>query len=223
MTKIEFTDEQLHVMMTALETYSRLRAGQVSIAMNTAYRDYWLTAQESEAIEDCVRNIVFTEPFSLEHKQKAGFDAPVERPALNKNSYFGVFSQDMLKSGGTLAYEIYSTLRQYVALKNNDGYAGTGVCYDDPVHVTKVPLPVIEGFTTEKHFPIKGKAIVSKLDKAQETKNYTKVWDVVGEYLKRKYPEMSSYCSARIEKDGNHYVVFVKGSRAHSPAASSRF
>jgi pyruvate/2-oxoacid:ferredoxin oxidoreductase alpha subunit len=119
----------------------------------------------------------------------------------------------MIEGGGTLAYEIYSTLRQYVSLKNNDGYEGNGVNYRDPLQITKVPLPVIEGFAAEKRFPIKGKTIVNKLDKAHETKDYMKVWQVVGEYVERKYPELVGYSQARIEREDNHYVMIAKGAR----------
>jgi hypothetical protein len=54
---------------------------------------------------------------------------------------------------------------------------------------------------------------VDKLGKAQETKDYSKVWDVVGKYLKRKYPELDSYSQAKIEREDNHYVVIVEGAR----------
>jgi hypothetical protein len=149
MTKIEFTDEHLRVMMTALEVYSRLRSGQIKIAIETAYSDYSITGNESETIENYVRDIVFPRTFALEQNHKEAYDEQcrVKRPALNKNSYFGVTSSEMLKSGGTLAHEIYSTLRQYVSLKNNDGYEGSGVNYYSPLMITQVPLPVIEGFS----------------------------------------------------------------------------
>ena len=54
---------------------------------------------------------------------------------------------------------------------------------------------------------------MDKLDKAQEIKDYSKVWDVVGEYLKRKYPELDGYSHARIDREDNHYVVIVQGAR----------
>lgn len=215
MTKIEFTDEHLRVMMTALEVYSRLRSGQIKIAIDTAYIDYSITGSESETIENYVRDIVFPRTFAHEQNHKEAYDEQccVKRPALNKNSYFEITSSEMLKSGGTLAYEIYSTLRQYVSLKNNDGYEGSGVSYYSPSKITQVPLPVIEGFSADKRFVIKGKAIVNKLDKAHETKNYMKVWQVVGEYMARKYPELEGYSQAGIEKENNYYVMIAKGAR----------
>ena len=233
MTKIEFTDEHLRVMMTALEVYSRLRAGQIRIAMDEAFRDVGLGWAELESIEKCVRGILYPEPPHLKYDGHGGYydqygctygengerDTEVtweEKERLKRGDLrgnFGVLHKDMIQSGGTLAYEIYSTLRQYVSLKNNDGYEGNGVNYLSPLQITEVPLPRIEGFSAEKRFPIKGKAVVNKLDKAHETKNYMKVWHVVGEYMERKYPELDGYSQARIEREDNHYVVIAKGAR----------
>jgi hypothetical protein len=233
MTKIEFTDEHLRVMMTALEVYSRLRAGQIRIAIDQAFRDVGLSWKELESIETFVRGILYPEPPQLKYDGHGGYydqygctygengerDTEVtweEKERLKRGHLqgnHGVLHEEMIRGGGTLAYEIYSTLRQYVSLKNNDGYEGNGVNYRSPLQITKVPLPVIEGFTAEKRFPIKGKAIVNKLDKAQETKDYMKVWQVVGEYMERKYPELGNYSQARIEKEDNHYVVIAKGAR----------
>lgn len=241
MTKIEFTDEHLRVMMTALEVYSRLRAGQIRIAVDEAFRDMSMSWEELKSIEKFVRNILYPEPPQLKYDGHGYYcdqygctydengvrDTEVtweEKERLKRSHLqgnYGVCHEEMIKSGGTLAYEIYSTLRQYVSLKNNEGYKGTGVNYCDPLNITKVPLPVIEGFSTEKRFPIKGKSIVGKLDKAQETKDYSKVWEVVGEYLKRKYPELESYSQARIEKEDNHYVVTVKGARKKNLSQNS--
>ena len=233
MTKIEFTDEHLHVMMTALEVYSRLRAGQIKIAIDTAFRDVGLSWEESESIEKFVRGILYPEPPQLKYDGHGHYydqygctydesgvrDTEVtweEKERLKRSELhgnYGVCHEEMIRGGGTLAYEIYSTLRQYVSLKNNDGYEGAGVSYSSPLQITQIPLPVIEGFSADKRFLIKGKAIVDQLNNAQETKNYTKVWDVVREYLGRKYPELDGYSQAKIEKQDNHYVVIVTGAR----------
>ena len=234
MTKIEFTDDHLRVMMTALEVYFRLRAGQIRIAIDEAFRDMGLSWEELVSIEKFVRGILYPEPAELKYDGHGGYydqygrtygeDGEMDdtqmswedKERLKRSELqgdYGVSHEEMIKSGGTLAYEIYSTLRQYVALKNSDGYEGNGVNYRDPLQITKVPLPVIEGFTAEKRFPIKGKDIVDKLDKAQVMMDYSKVWEAVGEYLKNKYPELGGYDQARIEREDNHYVVIVKGAR----------
>jgi hypothetical protein len=235
MTKIEFSDEHLRVMMTALEVYSRLRAGQIRIAMDEAFRDMSLSWKELESIEKFVRGILYPEPVELKYDGHGGYydqygrtygedgemddtqmswedKERLKRSELHGN--YGVCHKEMIKSGGTLAYEIYSTLRQYVSLKNNDGYEAVGVNYLDPLQITEVPLPRIEGFTAEKRFPIKDKKTVVKLENAMELhKDFSKCWEIVGEYLKNKYPELDDYSQARIERKDNHYVVIVKGAR----------
>ena len=234
MTKIKFTDEHLHVMMTALEVYSRLRAGQIKIAIDTAFRDVGLSWKESESIEKFVTDILYPGPPALKYAgngsycdqygraydkdgtmddSRMTYEDKIRLERSELHAPCGVGHEQMIKGGGTLAYEIYSTLRQYVSLKNNDGYEGAGVSYSSPLQITQIPLPVIEGFSADKRFLIKGKAIVDQLNNAQETKNYTKVWDVVREYLGRKYPELDGYSQAKIEKQDNHYVVIVTGAR----------
>lgn len=232
MTKISFTDEHLRTILTALEVYSRLRAGQIKIAVDEAFRDYDLSYEESESIEKFVRNILFPEPPQLYYDGHGGYydqydnnydenrnligelsyadKVRQKRPHLG-GGYYGVTNEKM--KDGQIAYEIYSTIRQYVALRENDGYYEIYTNYRDPLKVTEVPLPEIEGFSKEKKFPIKGKAIVNKLKKAEDTKDYSKVWDIVGEYLGRHYPELEGYDQARIETEDNHYVVLVKGAR----------
>jgi hypothetical protein len=83
MTKIEFTDEHLRVMMTALEVYSRLRAGQIRIAIDQAFRDVNLSWNEVESIETFVRGILYPEPPRLKYDGHGGYmintDAPTGR------------------------------------------------------------------------------------------------------------------------------------------------
>lgn len=233
MTTIKFTDEHLRTILTALEVYSRLRAGQIKIAMEEAFPEYWLTYIECDQIEKCVRSFLFPDPPQLKYDGHGGYydqyggeydengkrvgeptwedKAREKRSHLPNRSYYGVGSKEI--GDGQIAWEILSTLRQYISLKNNDGYHGMGVNYQDPLKLSEVPLPEIEGFSAEKKFQIKGKAVVNKLRKMEETKDFTKFWEVVREYLSRNYPELKSYDQARVEPEGNHYVVLVKGAR----------
>lgn len=234
MPTIKFTDEHLSVIQRALEVYSRLRSGQIKIAMEEAYYDYDLSWEEADSIEKFVRKIIFPEPPQLFYDGYGGYydqygntydeagprineqtwedKCREKRPQLNgSNSYFGVTSKEMIENGGTLAYEILSTIRQYIRLKQNDGYVDGSTWSRDPLHLTNVPLPDIVGFEKEKIFPIKGKAIVAKLEAMEKSKDYNKLWDMVGEYLENKYPELDRYDQARIEKEDNHFVVIAKG------------
>lgn len=234
MTTIKFTDEHLSIIARAMEIYSRLRAGQIKIAMEEAYPDYMLSYEECENIEQHVRNIIYPKPPQLFYDGHGGYYDQYDntydesgnrtneesyedrmratRPQMNgQNAYFGIASKEMIDSGGTLAYEILSTLRQYINLKQNDGYYNRSTWSCDPLNLTTIPLPEIVGFEKEKRFPIKGKAIVSKLESMVENQKFDDLWDTIGKYLTKKYPELESYSAAKIEKEDNHFVVIAQG------------
>lgn len=236
MTTIKFTDEHLKVLQTALEVYSRLRAGQVKIAMEEAFRDYMLTWDETESIEKFVRPIIFPEPPQLKYDGHGEYVDQCgnfynedgqrvsevtweeicrdKRPRFpGKNSYFGVGHEEMIKSGGTIAYEILSTIRQYSALKRNDGYHGQRVDFYDPLNLTGTPLPEIVGFEKEKKFTIKGRAIIKKLREYEDSQDWHSFWNTVSEHLKNKNPELEYWESSRVEKVGNYYEIFLTGAR----------
>lgn len=236
MTTIKFTDEHLTVLKTALEVYTRLRSGQVKIAMEEAFKDYMLTSNEAESIENFVRPIIFPEPIYFKPDGHGGYydqygntyddnydrisEVTWEEKCRNKrpqfpgkNSYFGVGHEEMEKSGGTLAYEILSTIRQYSALNRNDGYHGQGVDFYDPLNLSGTPLPEIIGFEKEKKFIIRGKAILKKLQKYEDSQDWYSFWDTVSEHLKNKNPELEDWGSARVERSGNYYEIFLTGAR----------
>lgn len=236
MTKISFTDEHLKIILRALEVYSRLRSGQIKIAMEEAYPEYMLTWDEADSIEKFVRKIIFPETPVLKNDGHGGFydqygnsydeegrrdseesweeKCRKKRPELEgSNSYFGVGHDHMIENGGTLSYEIFSTIRQFLALRDNDGYHGFGVNFYDPLNLTGKPFPEIEGFEREKQFVVKGRAIVSKLEKLQESKKWNEFWDEIGKYLKNKHPELEGYDKARAELVGNHFIIRVEGAR----------
>jgi len=56
---IEFDRKHLSVLTTALEIYSRLRSGQIKIAMDSAFEDKELTYEDGQVLESFVRTIVF--------------------------------------------------------------------------------------------------------------------------------------------------------------------
>jgi hypothetical protein len=231
MTTITFTDEHLRTIQTALEVYSRLRSGQIKIAMDEAFADYNLTWEETDQIEQFVRSFLFPAPPTLIYDNHGGYydqydnnyneqgelegelsyqdKCRIKRPHIPKGAYYGVASKEI--GDGTIAYEIYSTLRQYIALKRTDGYHDMWVDFRDPLELSGIPLPKIEGFSKEKRFPIKGKAIVNKLKKAENTKDYSKVWEIVGDYMKRHYPELKGYSKGHLETEGVGYVLVTEG------------
>ena len=154
-TKISLTDSHIRVIITALNCFYRLRSGQIGIAMDEAYRDKDISYEDREVIEKMVRTIAFKE---IQHT----------------NSYYG-FNHPELKDG-TLAFEIEKTLEEYISVKNNGGLWGSGCNFHGPIKATKEPLPVIEGFTDYKDFPL-NKEQTSQLLPHYKAKNYNKLWE----------------------------------------------
>jgi len=238
MTKISFTDAHLQTIQTALEVYTRLRLGQIDIALDEAFPDYWLTWEERENIHKFARKILFPDPPILKHNGDGGYrdqygvsydenrnqigekdyhqKSREHRPKLSgANSSFGIGSDKI--ADGNIAYELRQTIRQYLAVKKNDGFfdAGLNVTFDDPLKVSQEPLPIIEGFSTKKNFPFIGKAINSKIHKLIETKNFEKMWDVVNEYMERKHPNIlyRGYTKVVLNEEKNYYELEVEKPR----------
>ena len=167
---IHLTDRQLQVIVTGLEVFYRLRSGQVGIAMDLAYRDKGLSYNETEAIENLVKSMAFKE---------------IKHP----NSYYG-FSSPELKDG-TLAYEIEKTLTEYLSVKNNDGYWGSGCNFNGPVRTTQEPLPIIEGFRDYKDFPLT-RAQTKKVLPHYHNNDCKKMWEAYDK-LKLGLPKGEKY------------------------------
>ena len=101
---IQFDEEHLHTIATAMEVYSRLRSGQIKFAFDAAFCDKDLTYSDSEAIESFVRTFVFRND---------------EHIINNRNAYYGVGCEEM--KDGTVAWEIKKTVEQYLHYERNDG------------------------------------------------------------------------------------------------------
>lgn len=170
LTKIHFTDKQLRVIVTALSCFYRLRSGRVGIAMDEAYKDKDISYDDRETIEKVVRTIAFK-----------GIQHP--------HSYYG-FSSPQLKDG-TLAFEIEKTLDEYLSVKNNDGYWGSGCNFNSPLKTTQEPLPIIEGFADYKDFPLT-RAQTKKILPHYHNNDYKKMWEVY-DSLKLGLPKGEKY------------------------------
>lgn len=167
---VHFTDKQLQVIVTALEVFYRLRSGQVGMAIDEAYRDKGISYDDREIIEKVVRYIAFKE---------------IKHP----NSYYG-FSSPELKDG-TLAYEIEKTLDEYLSVKNNDGYWGSGCNFNGPLKTTQEPLPIIEGFKDYEDFPLT-RAQSKKIVPHYQNNDYKKMWEAYDK-LKLGLPKGEKY------------------------------
>ena len=77
---IEFDEKHLATLVTALEVYSRLRSGQIAMAMSTAFIDKdCLNYIDTHVIESVVRTLAFRN----------------EDICTNPNSYYGVGCEQM--------------------------------------------------------------------------------------------------------------------------------
>jgi hypothetical protein len=238
MTKIFLTDVHLLTIQTALEVYTRLRLGQIDIALDEAFPDYWLTWEEREDIHKFARKILFPDPPILKYDGHGGYSDQYgvnydegqnqigekdyhqkcreHRPQLSgTNSSFGIGSNKI--ADGNIAYELRQTIRQYLAVKKNDGFfdASLNVSFDDPLKVSSEPLPIIEGFSTKKNFPFVGKAINAKLQKLIDSKKFEEMWKVVNDYMERKHPDVlyRGYTRVIFNEEKTHYELEVEKPR----------
>ena len=122
---IEFDEKHLATLTTALEVYSRLRSGQVAMAMATAFIDKaCLNYIDTHVIESVVRTLAFRN----------------EDICTKPNSYYGVGCEQM--KDGTAAWEIKKVIDQYLHYQQNDGYRTImNVSGDGAMQYSEVPLP----------------------------------------------------------------------------------
>jgi len=195
---IEFDEKHLGTLATALEVYSRLRSGQIKIAMDTAFWDKDLTYQDGEVLESMVRTIVF-------YKE--------EELMKNRNCYYGIGCEKM--KDGTVAWEIKKTIEQYLHYQRNDGYrkicdvSGNGAfqCSDVPMPKIIEPSRMLSEFAywkPQKEFRIPQR-YQERVDKAMKSKDFTLVWEIVDKAFKKNLPKGSS--SSVQEVAGTYYVI----------------
>jgi hypothetical protein len=189
---IEFDEEHLVTLATALETYSRLRAGQIKFAFDTVYWDKELTYYDGENIESFVRAIVFNKDELL---------------SQNRNASYGVGCKEM--KDGTVAWEIKKTIEQYQHYQRNDGHRRIcDVSGDGPMQFSQVPVPKILNFDPSKTFDIPKKAY-DILNKAYDKKDWETMWATVELAFKNK--PLPKGTSSKIEKqEDGKWVVIIK-------------
>lgn len=232
--QIEFDREHLPVLINALETYSRLQSGQVSIAMDTVYADRNLSWDEREYLEKAVRCIAFPPnprreydghgQFYDQYNNTYGEDGSVveeseewknkkNRPHLDHaNSSFGVGCKEMKQ--GTVAWEIKKAIEEFLHYERNNGYRSMGVDGDGVLNISGIPnTRVIDPSTKEYFIPSKSFKIPSryqaKISQFIDKKKYKEVWDVVNNAFKKK--PLPQGAEAKIENiSGVYYVVVQK-------------
>ena len=156
MNTVKLSDKHLEVVRDALETYFRMKTGQVSIALDTVY-DYKLNHEQSQAIESLVKAMVLPEIASR------GTSYSFNSPQIGD---------------GTVAYEITKVIDEYLAVKRNDGYYGHTVDFSGPLKASEEPLPEILDHKNYKDF-VMNKPQSSKANKFYSSENFEKLWEYV--------------------------------------------
>lgn len=228
--EIKFDEQHLGVLISALETYSRLQSGQIKMAIDTVYDDRYISHQEGQYIENVIRSIAFPPNSKREYDGHGGFYDQYDNeydeggsivkeseewtrkknhPHLDHaNSSFGVGCEEMKQ--GTIAFEIKKIINQYLHYKNNEGYRNImNVDGDGIIHsYSGIPKPEIVGFNPQKEFLIP-KKYQEKIETLFCDKKYNELWQVVDKaFVKTPLPRGSS--SKIIKNEKKMWCVVVK-------------
>lgn len=158
MTTVKLSDKHLRVIETALEAYARAHLGQFGLMIDEMFPINDLSHEDRSEIEKLLKSGIM--------------------PEL-KSGYHGIYSKDV-HDNAKVAFEIRQSIRQYLAVKNNDGYFNPMfVTYDDPPLVSKEPLPEIVDFVKHKDFIIDDPKVVTKLTRLFNQEKYKDMWDIV--------------------------------------------
>lgn len=160
MNTVKLSDAHLGVINTALEVYSRLRSGQIRMALNTAYIDKQHVA-DSFAKETEIENLI----------KKAYFPELVRT-----GSYYSFSSPEM--GNARIGYEILKTFEEFLSVKKNGGYYGTGTNFYGPLKASNEPWPEVVGFNKYKDFPLTKKQSI-EVRKLAEDKKFSEMWDYI--------------------------------------------
>lgn len=157
---IQLTEKHLRVIETACEAFTRMRLGQIDYALDEIFPK--IDREDRKQITDFVRIRLF--------------------PNLQQNASYGIGQKEV--EWGNEAYEIRQTIRQFLAVKRNNGYfEPMCVTTDDPLKVSNEPLPIIPEFKKYLDFKIP-KTIIGKLQKFILEKKYNELWEMIDKKMK---------------------------------------
>jgi len=229
--QLELDEKHLPTLINALETYSRLRSGQIKMAMDAVYWDADLAYDEGQYIENVIRYVVFPptakreydghgsfyDQYNNEYDESGNLIKESEDWKKKKNRHhldhpncsFGVNCKE--HSDGTEAWVIKKVLDQYLHYKRNNGYrricdvSGDGA--SDWFGSKDIVHPKILNFDPSKAFPIPKKHW-NMLDFFYEKKNFVAMWELYDKAFKKK--PLPKGNSTEIKKIDDKWVVVVK-------------
>jgi hypothetical protein len=156
MNTVKLSDAHLSVINAALETYYRLKSGQIDMALDIAY-NYKIKHEQSSAISTIIRSLAL--------------------PELSvRGSSYGYNALEI--GDAKIAYEIKKTFEEVLAVKRNGGYYGNTVDFHGPLKASDEPLPEVVGFVNyiDHKFTDKESDIIND---CYHLKEFEEMWEYV--------------------------------------------
>ena len=194
MNDIKLSDTHLRVINRALEVYSRMRSGQIGMALDEAY-DKFIDYDSRDLIEKMVCQLIINDKDLFSRGSSYSFNNPKMGDAK-------------------IAYEILATFRQYLAVKNNDGYFDySTVHFSDPLKASEEPLPEIVNFVKYMDHLLTPEQS-KKINQLHNKKKYKEAWEYI-DSLKLDVPR-----GERVELVSGFNGVTM---RIHKPRKEKRY
>ena len=231
--QVEFERQHLLVLISALETYSRLQSGQIKMAMDEVFWDRGFKYEEGQYLENVIRSIAFPPNAKREYDGHGGFYDQYNnvynengeiieeseewknkkiRPHLDHpNSSFGVGCKEMLR--GTIAWEIKKAIEQFLHYERNDGYRDMGVDGDGVLNISNIPdAKIIDPETKNYWIPEKWFLIPKRYQEKVKEAIFVKDYDVAWKFANKALPKDNSISgNKRIgQKESVYYLVVEK-------------
>ena len=186
--KIKLVLSELHavVLKKACEAYCRAKLGQFKYALDEIFPH--LDYERGRAIEEFIRG---------QFREQAIEKGYVPHYYFPDGYDWGIGNQKV--GDGTLAYEVEKVIGNYLSVRRNDGYWGSGTNFSEPLcyrggelvinmggPINDTPLPEIEGFTKYKDFPLSA-AKSRKMHVYCVNEQWDKAWDLISKLRDKGY------------------------------------
>lgn len=193
-TTVSFTLKQLKVIETALEAYTRMKAGQFKIAIQNVFPAVEFNSSLCDSIET-LHTMVAKQGSFGDHKHSNAQTLSIMNPLIGD---------------GQIAYEIKQTICQYLSVLANDGFFNDSFCkYDDPLKLTDEPLPVIHGWSKDKIVEITCDETNRNIHKHVQVGDFEKAWEYIIAFLDANKELGNSYTKTTRVKEGCEDVYEV--------------
>lgn len=185
--KSDFSELELSNILSCLEYFMRCRTMQFKIAFEELFRiQCWdLTWQQLEYLENSLKSFF--------------------EPKLFVNQYYGIGAEEAGKEA-QIAYDIYCVIRQFLALKESDGWFENGTAFYSPLNLSQKVLPKIEGHEELLYKKYEIVETLRPLIKVfAEKKMYEQLWNTIHANIK-----LPSCSKSEIIFDENNNPIYVR-------------